>query len=230
MTNTLINPTLGLQSWQQNEGSSPTAGMTPVWIASTDASLIFRGDPVVPSSSPGANNSGRYITAPGSGNTVLLAGVFQGCYQFQPSAGRIVWSNSYLGTVSGSTGDIKAYVIDNPDQLFLAQGSTGAAIGSSQIGWGIGFTANSSTGNQTTGYSNVALQSTTTGSTSTFPLRIVDFYSAFAPGGGAFGNVHFNSSVTGGVINGLDNSNPANIVLVRMNNCERLNLTSRSTS
>lgn len=228
MTNTLNNPTMGFQSFGNAEGSSPTAGMTPVWIASTDASLIFRGDAIITSSIGGTNNSGAYITAAATGNNGPIRGVFQGCYQFQTVAQRVIWSNSFLGSVTGSTADVKAYVIDNPDQQFIAQASTGAAISSSMIGTNIGFTLNSSTGNQTTGYSNVALQSTTVGSTANLPFRIVDFYSAYAPGGGAFGNVNFNSSVAGGVINGLDNSNPANIVVVRMNNCDRMNLTARS--
>lgn len=228
MTNTLNSPTLGFQSFGNDEGASPTAGMTPVWICSTDSNLIFRGDVVVTSTGGGPNNSGAYITAPASGNTTLIRGIFQGCYQYQPTAGRVVWSNCYLGTVSGSTGDIKAYIIDNPDMQFIAQGSTGGAIGSSMIGLNIGFTMNSSTGNQTTGYSNIALQSTTYGSTASFPFRLVDFYSAYAPGGG-FGNVNFASSTTGQAVNGLDNSNPANIVVVRMNNCDRLSLTARSS-
>ncbi len=40
--------------------------------------------------------------------------------------------------------------------------------------------------------------------------------------------MNFNSSVSGGIINGLDNNNPANIVVVRLNNCDRLSLTPRS--
>lgn len=231
MTNTLASPTMGFQTFGQAEGPAPTAGMTPVWIASTDAGLFFRGDPVITSSNGGANNSGAYITSintVASSSSFLVRGIFQGCYQYQPSVGRVVWSNSYLGTVTGSTGDIKAYVIDNPDQLFIVQASTNGAITSSMIGLNISVSTGSTTGNQTTGYSNITVQSTTVVSNSSYPFRLVDFYSAYAPGGGAFGNVNFGSSATN-IINGLDNSNPANIVVVRMNNCDRLNLTARSS-
>ena len=226
MTNTLASPTMGFQTFDRSGQSSPTGGQTPVWIASTDASLIFRGDPIVTSSGGGTNNSGAYITAAASGNG-FIRGVFQGCFQFQPAAGRVVWSNFYNGSVTGSTGDVKCYIIDDPDALFLVQGSTGRAITSSFVGLNAGFTANSSTGNTTTGYSNVALQSTTIDSTSTLPWRIVDFYSAYAPGVGN-GPVNYNSSVSSPLINGTDNSNPANMVIVRLNNCDRMNLTSRS--
>jgi hypothetical protein len=211
---------MGFQTCGRQEGSSPTDGLTPVWIASTDASLIFRGDPIVTSSAGGTNNSGNYITAAASGNG-FIRGVFQGCYQYQPAASRVVWSNYYNGVVSGSTGDIKAYVIDDPDTLFLIQGSTTVAITSSMVGLNAGFTANSSTGNTMTGYSNAVLQSTTTGSTATYPWRIVDFYSAYAlPAIPNIGAAAF--------INGCDNTSPANMVIVRLNNCDRNSLTSRS--
>lgn len=225
MPNTINSPTMGFQPFGNAEGSSPTAGMTPVWIASTDASLIFRGDPIVTSSAGGTNNSGAYITAPASGLS-LIRGVFQGLYQYQPSAGRVVWSNYYNGSVTGSTGDVKAYIIDNPDQQFVVQGSTSAAITSSYIGLNIGFTANSSTGNTTLGYSNVNVTSSTAGSTNTLPWRIVDFYSAYAPPGGLAGPA---GAGTTPLINGTDNTNAANMVVVRMNNCDRMNLTARSS-
>jgi hypothetical protein len=221
MANTLASPTMGFQSYGRQEGSSPTDGLTPAWIASTDAGLIFRGDCVITSSAGGANNSGAYITAATSGIS-FIRGVFQGCYQFQPAAGRVVWSNFYNGTVTGSTGDIKAYIIDDPDTNFLVQGSTSAAITSSFVGLNIGFTANSSTGNTLTGYSNVQVTSSTVGSTSGLPWRIVDFYSAYA--------APFVPNVgTAAFINGTDNTTPANMVIVRLNNCDRMSLTARSS-
>lgn len=222
MANTLPNPTQGFQVFSRMEGASPTAGLQQVWIASTDASLIFRGDPVITSSIGGTNNSGAYITAAASGNTTTIRGVFMGLEQFQPSANRVVWFNAYLGSVSGSTGDVRAYICDDPDVLFQVFGSTAAAITSSFIGRNIGFTANSTSGNQTLGFSNVTLQSTTFGATATFPFRIVDFYSNYAPPG--VPNVG-----TAAFINGTDNTTPANIVVVRMNNCDRLNTTAPSS-
>ena len=226
MANTLNNPTQGFQTYDAAGGAVTTQGLTPVWIASTDANLVFRGDAVVTSSGGGTNNSGAYVTAATSGIS-LIRGVFQGCYQFQPAAGRVVWSNFYNGSVTGSTGDIKAYIIDYPDQLFIAQGSTSAAITSSFIGMNIGMTATSSTGNAATGYSNAQLLSSTAGSTNpSLPWRLVDFYSAYAPPGGAAGPA---GAGTTPFINGTDNTSPANILVVRLNNCDRLNLTARSS-
>lgn len=212
------------------DGGSPTAGLTEVWIASTDAGLIFRGDPVITSSGPGANLSGAYITSVNTMSTLtstnmLARGIFQGCYQYQPSAGRVVWSNFYNGTVTGSTGDIKAYIVDDPEELFIVQASTKATITSSYIGLNIGITFNTTTGNTTTGYSNVTVESTSVTSSNTQPFRIVDFYSAYAPPGGLQGP----AIGTNAFINGTDNTSVANILVVRLNNCDRLNLTARSS-
>ena len=229
MANTLGSPTMGFQSFGRQEGGSPTDGLTPCWIASTDPGPIFRGDPIVTvSSNPGANLSGNYITSVNTNaitesSGFLCRGVFQGCYQFQPSAGRVVWSNFYNGTVTGSTGDIKAYIIDDPQTNFLVQGSTRGAITSSMVGFNVGITYNTTTGNTATGYSNVTVESTSTGGAALRPFRIVDFYSAYAPPGvPAVGTAAF--------INGTDNTTPANMVIVRLNNCDRLNLTAKSSA
>lgn len=220
MANTLASPTMGFQSFGRQEGSSPTDGLTPVWIASTDASQIFRGDPVVTSSAGGTNNSGAYITAAASGIS-MVRGIFQGMYQYNPTAGRVVWSNNYSGSVTGSTGDVKCWIIDDPDTNFLVQGSTSAAITSSFVGLNIGF-AGQSSGNTIFGYSNAQVTSSTAGSTATLPFRIVDFYSAYAPPAvPAIGTAAF--------INGTDNTSPANMVIVRLNNTDRMNLTARSS-
>lgn len=234
MTNTLASPTMGFQSFGRAEGASPTGGMTPVWIASTDAGLYFRGDPVLTSTSPGTNNSGAYIASV-NGNSLSLSsvgfltrGVFQGCYQYQPTTGRVVWSNNYNGSVSGSTGDVKAYVIDDPDMMYVVQASTKGAITSSMIGLNIGITYNTSTGNTTFGYSNVTVESTSVAATASLPFRLVDFFSAYAPPTGGT-VVAGNAGVTSPIVNGTDNTNPANMVVVRLNNCDRLNLTARSS-
>jgi len=164
-------------------------------------------------------------TITNSTGVMLVRGIFQGCYQFQPGAGRVVWTNFYNGSVTGSTGDIKAYIVDDPEELFLVQASTKGTITSSFIGLNIGVTFNTTTGNTVTGYSNVQVESTGTSNVAGAPFRIVDFYSAYAPPGGAFGPA-INANA---FINGTDNTTPANMVVVRLNNCDRLNLTARSS-
>lgn len=213
MANVLPNPTGGFVQFGRAEGGAPTYGMTQVWIASTDASIICRGDPVVTSSAQGTNNSGNYITAAASGNS-LVRGIFMGLEQYLPAVGRVVWSNAYTGAVTGSTGDVRAYIVDDPESRWLCFGSTTTTILSTMIGLNIGFTPNSTSGNTILGFSNTTLATTTTGSTATYPFRLLDFYSNYAP--------------PGGFVNGTDNTTPANIAVVGPNNWDRATLTSRS--
>lgn len=223
MANVIGNPTLGFQAFGRNEGGAPTAGMTGVWIASTDATAMFRGDAVVTSSGGGTNLSGAYITSiVNAVSTGLVRGIFMGMEQFNPTVGRVVWNNFYNGSVTGSTGDVRAWIIDDPDQLWLVQCSTTNTVLSLQIGLNIGVSANSSTGNTATGLSNMQVTSSLIGSTGGLPFRLVDFYSAFAPPGQpAVGTAAF--------INGTDNTTAGNMVIVRLNNCDRNNLTARSS-
>jgi len=227
MANTIANPTGGFQAFGRMEGGSPTAGLTPAWISSTDALAIWRGDPVIscPSSLYGTGGSGAYITSvQNSSDGNPLRGIFQGCEYYQPTVGRVVWSNTWPGTVTGSTGDIRAYVIDDPQQVFLAQASTGAALTSSFVNLNVNITTNtiSTLGNVQTGLSNATLGASTVTSSNLRQFRIVDFYSAYAPPGvPAVGTAAF--------VNGTDNTTPANMVIVRLNNCDRLNLTARSS-
>jgi hypothetical protein len=223
MANVLPSPTGGFQEYGRTEGGSPTAGMTPAWIASTDANIISRGDVVQTSTSGGTNLSGNYITAISTVASAgfLARGIFMGMEQFNPTVGRTVWFNQYNGSVTGSTGDVRCWVIEDPSRLFTAFASSGP-ITSSFIGLNIAVSSNSSTANTTTGLSNLTVTSSNVGSLSSYPFRIVDFYSAYAPPGiPAVGSAAF--------VNGTDNTTAFNIVIVRLNNCDRLSLTSKSS-
>jgi len=223
MANVLESPTRGFQEFGRAEGGSPTAGMTPVWIGSTDPALIFRGDTVIRSSN-NTGTSGQYITAAINSTGGPVRGVFMGCEQYIPTAGRVVWSNYYNGVVTGSTGDVRAWVIDDPARLFLVQCSTINTVTSSYVGLNAGFTSSlSSLGNTTVGLSAQQLTSSLVGSTGGLPWRIVDFYSNYAPPG-------VPGIGTNAFINGTDNTTAANMVIVRLNNCERLNLTAPSSA
>ena len=201
MANT-ISP-FGFRSWSHRDGSAPTAGFDTLYIASSDTSLYFTGDPVA------SNTTGPYIQIP-STSTVQIAGIFAGCEYWNAGASRMQWAPWFPGTVTGSTADIKAYVITDPEMLFLVQTSSVAAITSSQVNLNVGWlNATSSLGSQTSGVSNVSLNSTTVGSTNTLPFRIVGLYSNWGPPG----------------TNGMDNTTAGNFVIVAPNNWDRKNLT-----
>jgi len=190
-------------------------GLTRRYLASSDTSLYFTGDVVSMSSvNPG------FISLPSSGlTTTPILGIFAGCEFFSPTVGRVVWSSFFPGNTTSSS-PCNAYTIEDPNQLFLVQGTTVSVIGTSCIGLNVGFTSTGalgiqSGGNQTTGISNVALASSTVTGLSSQPLafRIVDSTSNYAPPG----------------TNGTDGTTPGAIMVVGFSNELRRSITGPST-
>src|SRR5882724_2507202 len=201
----------GFRSFGDQEGSAPTMGLTRRYLASSDTNLYFTGDVVQLSTSiPG------FITLPASGTTTgnPILGIFAGCEFFSPTVGRVVWSSFFPGNTTSSS-PCNAYIIEDPNQLFLVQCTSGATVGTSQIGSGFGFTSTGAqpSGNQTTGISNISLVSTTVVNTAGAPFRLVDTTSNYAPPG----------------TNGTDGTTPGAIVVVAFNNQLRRGLTGPST-
>jgi hypothetical protein len=80
---------------------------------------------------------------------------------------------------------VQAFVCTNPEQLYIAQGSTGGVLGSTVIGFGVPISiVNSSLGNTLTGQSVMTIQSSlVTGLSSNAQFLIVDTYANVAPSG-----------------------------------------------
>lgn len=196
----------GLLPFGRMDGGSPTAGLTKYLIASSDPLAVFCGDTVHVSTT---NN--KYITVDSSGN-IMIVGVFVGCEYYSPTVGRQVWSRWFPGAVQTGGPDVLAYVIDDPDQLFIVQASTNGIMGSSLNGLNFNVTP-STAGNQLTGASVLALASTTGLSTSAGPFRLVGPYSDYAPPGSP----------------NISSTEAAAVWVVMPNNWNRKNLTAHST-
>jgi hypothetical protein len=157
--------------------------MERFFILSSDPSPYFTGDIVDMSSA--ALVRGYLNNGGSSGNvTYVTLGVFQGCKYYSPTVGRTVWSSYFPGSVSSSS-PVEAYVITNPEQQYIVQGSTGAIPGSSNVGQGVSFSiTGSSLGNTMSGQSVMTINSSLiTALSSNAPFRIVDTYSNYAPPG-----------------------------------------------
>lgn len=198
----------GFRSFGHRDGSAPTAGLERRWILSSDASVIGTGDPVYNSSTYVG-----YITLPTSGTVSGMAGIFAGCEYYSPSVSRNVWNSYFPGSV-GSSSPVTAYIISDPEMQFLAQGSTNAVLGSSVIGWNIGYSSTSAGNpNTLTGISQACLLSSSPSASSSLPFRIVDVYSNFAPPG----------------VNGTDNTSAGAILVLAPNSWDRKTLTAVTT-
>jgi hypothetical protein len=139
-------------------GSAPTYEQNVRKIASNNSTAIFFGDAVIPLST-------GYI-AQATASTVRMEGIFVGCKYTSTSQKRTVWSNYWPG--SDATGDVEAYVVDDPNAQFLVQAG-GTAIGFANIGEYIQL--NVGTGSTATGISGMYVESPNT--TVTLPFRVV---------------------------------------------------------
>ena len=170
----------GFTQYQGGAGGAPTFAQSVRRIASSNNTAIYTGDPVMPV----IGSANGYITQASPGTTTL-AGIFVGCKYLNTSLGRTVWSNYWPG--SGATGDVEAYVIDDPNARFIVQTSTSAfpitGTLTNQTSGVQGQYAQFSigTGNTSNGRSGAYLSSV--GTTATFPFIIVDYQVGVQNGG-----------------------------------------------
>lgn len=169
MANT--NSPFGFAQYRGGSGASPTMNHTRRRVASGNATAIFFGDPVMPVI--GAANG--YITQ-GAPGTTRLDGIFQECEYLSVSQQKKIWNNYWPG--SDASGDVIAYVVDDPQAQFRVQGNsttfnitgTLSTFTSSPIGQYAQFAIG--TGNTSNHLSGAFLN--TLGTTVTFPFIVVD--------------------------------------------------------
>ena len=174
-------------------GTAPNAALTMRRILHTNSTAIFRGDPVT-------SQSTGYVAQSAAGTT-QINGIFWGCKYISVSQGRTVWSPYWPG--SDASSDPEAYVIDDPNAVFLAQVgpvSDGPVV-LADVQQNANFTL-ATAGNTATGISGAALDFTTIGATTTLPFRIIGY-----PGDGLFAAVG----------PGTDNTSANNLVFVTFN-------------
>jgi len=143
-------------------------------ITSNSATSIFFGDVVK------LNSSGTLDKDVGTSSATPV-GVFLGCSYTDPTFGKTFRQFYAANTVAS---DIVAFVQDDPDALYkVAVVSSGTTIGTvtrANVGENAVLVQNA--GNTTNGDSRVAI-SATTGTTSTFPIRIIDVIAETSPAG-----------------------------------------------
>lgn len=202
----------GFLSFGRIEGGSPTAGLTRVFINSTDSRPVFKGD-LVQDSTGTTTIVGPTVAVSTDidvGNT-LIRGVFFGCQYYSDAIGRVVWNSYFPGSVSATAGSATtAYIIDDPEQLFIVRST--AVIASSYIGMNVGFLYNA-TGNTRTGESAETMGVTPTSTAAPGTFRLVDFYSNYAPPGA----------------DGTDNATAGQIMVVKPNAWARNSVTGKTS-
>ena len=112
-----LNGSFGLRpiaKMGQGSNSTGLSNYTQYEIANGNTDKIYHGQPVIPLAA-------GYIdhTADAAGGTVGLLGAFMGCEYVASATGKPTWSNYWPGSGADSNPPIKAYVADDPMQLFV---------------------------------------------------------------------------------------------------------------
>ena len=145
----VISP-FGLQDYVHQGGSQRTEELQVAWILSSDVTPIFNGD-IVTSVNPVSSTTltggfANYITQATSQAQPLVKGVFRGCEYFSIAAGKMFmsrfWPGSGIAGTSSASGDIKAFIVTDVQQRFVAQASSLGILGSSNVGQFVSLTVN----------------------------------------------------------------------------------------
>ena len=132
-------------------------------IASGYATAIFNGDFV-------KMVAAGVIEKDTGTATLTTIGIFMGCKYTDPTTGQLTF-NQYF-PASTAADDIMAYVITDPDVVFLMQADGAIA----QTALGSNFDVIQTAGTTSIGNSKNAVDADSTATNNTIPLRIYDFY------------------------------------------------------
>ena len=196
------NGSFGLRPLSKMGGganSTATSNYSLYEIANGNTDKLYHGEAVIPLST-------GYIGAPGAaaGGTVGLLGVFQGCEYVSSTTGKTIWSNYWPGSGADSNHPVKAYINDDPMQLYvIATDATWTSKATARAG--VFANANFSTGitgTDATGVSLGRVALSTIATTAALQMRVLGWvddpenadFTAAGIGAIVRVNNHFNSN------------------------------------
>ena len=151
----------GLRPYRKLDGTPLVGAQNRYTIASSYATAIYQGDLVVPV-------TGGNIERHTADNSTAVVGVFNGCFYTDPTTQKPSFSNYFPGGVAAS--DITAFVVDDPDAVFLMDADD--TFARADIFQNYSVTA--ATGNTKTGISEVQLDVETSGTNASFIVQAID--------------------------------------------------------
>ena len=171
MANT--NVSFGLRPLSKLGSNYNSTGTTEYRIAAGNTNRIYQGMPVIPTAAGVIDD-----LEAAAGGTVSILGVFYGCEYVSSTNGEVIFSNNWPGSGADTNHPVKAFVYDDPNQLFViaADAGGGSFDTEAEIRAAIFLNvqmANGNSGNNTTGISTAVADLSTAAVTATFPLRIV---------------------------------------------------------
>ena len=167
------NGSFGLKPIGKIGQATNSTGMTEYRIAAGNTNPIFSGMAVIPLAGGVIDD----LQAAAGGN-VSIVGVFGGCEYVSSTTGETVFGNFWPGSGADSTFPVKAFLYDDPNQLFtiatsnvVAAANTEAEIRAAVFA-NIAF-ATGNSGSTSTGMSSATADLNTIAATNTLALRIM---------------------------------------------------------
>ena len=151
----------GLRPYRKLDGTPLVGAQNRYSIASTHTTAIFQGDFVIPLT---AGTIDRHT----ANNSTAVIGVFNGCFYTDPTTQKPTFRNSYPGSIAAS--DITAFVVDDPDAVFLMNADATFA----QADLFQNYSVTTGGGNTTTGISEVQLDVSVSGTNASFIIQAID--------------------------------------------------------
>ena len=151
----------GLRPYRKLDGTPLVGAQNRYTIASGLAGAIFQGEMVEPL---GTGNIQRH--GPNTSDAVI--GVFNGCFYTDPTTQKPTYSNYYPGGIAAS--DITAFVIDDPDAVFLMD----ADEAFTRADLYKNYSVTNTTGVTQTGISSVQLDVSQSGTAATYAVQAID--------------------------------------------------------
>jgi hypothetical protein len=153
----------GLRPYRKLDGTPLVGAQNRYRIAAGYATAIFQGDLVIPTA---AGNVERHTA--NTSNAVV--GVFNGCFYNDPTTQKPTWKNYYPGGVTPTQGGITAFVVDDPDAVFLVD-SDGTFSAADLFK---NYSVTNATGVTQTGNSQVQLDYSESGTQVTYVIQAID--------------------------------------------------------
>ena len=156
-----VSEKFGLRPYRKLDGTPLVGAQNRYLISANNTTAIFQGDLVI------AETDGT-ITRHVANNSTAVIGVFNGCFYTDPTTQKPTFSNSYPGGIAAD--DITAFVVDDPDAVFLINADATFA----QADLFQNYSVNNGGGNTKTGISEVQLDVSESGTNASFMVQAID--------------------------------------------------------
>ena len=153
----------GLRPYRKLDGTPLVGAQNRYKIADGYATAIYQGDLVRPLT------DGTVVRSVGNTSYAVI-GVFNGCFYNDPTTQKPTYSNYYPGGITPTQGQITAFVVDDPDAVFLVNADAVFA----QANLFGNYSLSVANGSTTTGISEMQLDVSTQGTAGTFAVQAID--------------------------------------------------------